>query len=399
MNPNDKTIFNNGRPNPAPNNPMRPTPPPMGGRPGQPAPQPEEDNIPTAAKVAAGAVGGVALGAGAMFAGEAIAANSGNEDFQPLDESQLADAVSQDMDFAHVTDRMSFSQAFAAARAEVGPGGAFVWRGGVYGTYTAEEWNAMSPADRAAFTETAMEQYATRPHETVVQEVHHEVHHIHHHAPVAQNTGQTGNELNEGNIAEQLEELEGGTSPAGESEIHVVGTRTGEINGQEVDITDIEMDGHSGIAVDSDRDGSTDIVGIDMNDNGQLEENEVWYMNGDGSNPGGDVIPNTGGGEPISVVHVVETGGTTDGTTGGTTDGGPVDFEDFEGNPPDIYPDYEEGGSVAENDGGGDDNGGDFEVIGGDDTGGDEPDVYVAENTSSDGMDDFINDANVDMLA
>lgn len=50
-----------------------------------------------------------------------------------------------------VDDSMSFGQAFAAARAEVGPGGCFEWHGGVYGTYTAEEWGHMSAAERAEY--------------------------------------------------------------------------------------------------------------------------------------------------------------------------------------------------------------------------------------------------------
>ena len=57
-----------------------------------------------------------------------------------------------DMDVATgVDDSMSFGQAFAAARHEVGPGGLFVWHGNTYGTYYGNEWNAMSPDDRAQY--------------------------------------------------------------------------------------------------------------------------------------------------------------------------------------------------------------------------------------------------------
>lgn len=57
-----------------------------------------------------------------------------------------------DMDVATgVDDSMSFNQAFAAARHEVGPGGLFVWHGNTYGTYYANEWNAMSPDDKAQY--------------------------------------------------------------------------------------------------------------------------------------------------------------------------------------------------------------------------------------------------------
>jgi hypothetical protein len=47
-----------------------------------------------------------------------------------------------------VNDSMNFSQAFAAARHEVGPGGLFVWHGHTYGTYYANEWNAMTPEEQ-----------------------------------------------------------------------------------------------------------------------------------------------------------------------------------------------------------------------------------------------------------
>ncbi len=50
-----------------------------------------------------------------------------------------------------VSDDMSFSQAFAAAREEVGPGGIFYWHGKPYGTYYENEWNAMSEEDKADY--------------------------------------------------------------------------------------------------------------------------------------------------------------------------------------------------------------------------------------------------------
>ena len=52
---------------------------------------------------------------------------------------------------AHVSDNMTFAQAFAEARRQVGPGGVFEWRGNVYGTYYAEEWQNMSAAERAEY--------------------------------------------------------------------------------------------------------------------------------------------------------------------------------------------------------------------------------------------------------
>lgn len=65
-----------------------------------------------------------------------------------IDAEDSADAVH----FAEgVNDNMSFNQAFAAARAEVGAGGAFEWRGQIYGTYYGDEWEAMSDEQKDAF--------------------------------------------------------------------------------------------------------------------------------------------------------------------------------------------------------------------------------------------------------
>ncbi|MDE6397117.1 MAG: hypothetical protein K2K84_07585, partial [Muribaculaceae bacterium] len=46
---------------------------------------------------------------------------------------------------------MSFSTAFAAARAQVGAGGVFEWHGNLYGTYYLEEWDGMSNGQRSDF--------------------------------------------------------------------------------------------------------------------------------------------------------------------------------------------------------------------------------------------------------
>jgi hypothetical protein len=51
-----------------------------------------------------------------------------------------------------VNDDMSFIEAFAAARTEVGPGGVFEWRGGVYGTYYANEWDGFSDEYKHQFS-------------------------------------------------------------------------------------------------------------------------------------------------------------------------------------------------------------------------------------------------------
>lgn len=98
--------------------------------------------------------------------------NSGEEDTNVGGEHHYNNPTPKtDLPVAHnVNDDMSFSEAFAAARQEVGAGGVFVWHGGVYGTYYANEWNAMTPQQQSDFTHDAM----GVPHTPVKHEPHKE---------------------------------------------------------------------------------------------------------------------------------------------------------------------------------------------------------------------------------
>ena len=104
-----------------------------------------------------GATAGVAsaFGAVAFFPNEGEIEDSGTEQLGEEEIEQLeAPSPSEHltgsmMDVAtNVNDSMSFNQAFAAARQEVGPGGIFEWHGHSYGTYYANEWNSMSAEER-----------------------------------------------------------------------------------------------------------------------------------------------------------------------------------------------------------------------------------------------------------
>jgi hypothetical protein len=57
-----------------------------------------------------------------------------------------------------VNDGMSFTEAFAAARGETGPGGVFFWKDGVYGTYYKDEWNQLSPEYKELFSNYSYQQ-------------------------------------------------------------------------------------------------------------------------------------------------------------------------------------------------------------------------------------------------
>lgn len=106
--------------------------------------------------VTLGGVSGILMGAGLLYAGQAVAATKTETPEETADtataEAQQADSATEaTLPVAQMHNDMSFGEAFAAARAEVGPGGVFIWHGGIYNTYTADEWNAMTPQQKNDF--------------------------------------------------------------------------------------------------------------------------------------------------------------------------------------------------------------------------------------------------------
>ena len=78
--------------------------------------------------------------------------NSGNDVVAFGAEDMGIEIDGESISLAHVdTTDMSFNEAFAAARAEVGSNGVFEWRGGYYGTYHSDEWAEKSDEFKQAF--------------------------------------------------------------------------------------------------------------------------------------------------------------------------------------------------------------------------------------------------------
>lgn len=192
-----------------------------------------------------------------------------------------------------VNDDMSFGEAFAAARAEVGPGGCFEWHGNLYGTYTADEWNDMTAEQRAEWSDhfswnhidhssgnvaqhstTAHADHTAQAHITSTDDedievvsVNHEndANDVAHHETVT-----TG--------SEEVQEvaLVSGT----ESEIEILGVVQDNETG--ANIGAMSVDGQGVIVVDVDGDMGFDYMASDLNGNGQVEQNEVVDIQGQG---------------------------------------------------------------------------------------------------------------------
>lgn len=218
-------------------------------------------------EITIGGVSGILLGGAGSFAATAATLNNTDEvldeNAEENNETQSEENVATEEAthvVAHgnvasgVNDNMSFNEAFAAARSEVGAGGCFVWHGNVYGTYYASEWNAMSPAQRDEFVSQTTGVDTSHSHATYAH------HSTASHTQTAQHVTPEKEETGEDDMAveilgvEQVQHEDGSVSNIGAASI----------NGQAVYF--IDVDG---------QDGEFELMATDLNANGSLEENEI----------------------------------------------------------------------------------------------------------------------------
>lgn len=192
-----------------------------------------------------------------------------------------------------VSDSMSFGQAFRAAHDEVGPGGVFEWHGQLYNTYTEEEWNSLSHAERQEFNThlrvVGHPDYASNVehHQTNHHESH--AHHASDHAEHAQDTAD-----HTGHHAEQAPGHD--ASPAHDQDVAHTETHstTVEVIDHEepvVEVLGVEqvtlddgstasiggaiVDGQQVVVIDVDNDGVGDLMASDVNGNGSIDDSEL----------------------------------------------------------------------------------------------------------------------------
>lgn len=232
---------------------------------------------------AAYAAGGFAAGLASGVAGSSFAANTAHDDEEeeviasaentenittetvvaeeqnyivPEPEDVLL-ATDEGVRIAQVDDKATFAEAFADARAQVGPGGAFEWRGHVYNTYYAEEWNNMSAEERAEYQskidyntiagDNAGSAYVTEEHSKTEQDM------------MASNT----------EMVDDDSEVEG---------VKVLGVEAVVDNeGNQMTVAAIEVEGEQALLVDVDNDGTMDALMVDENYDNQIDPyNEIY---------------------------------------------------------------------------------------------------------------------------
>lgn len=219
-------------------------------------------------QVAVGSAAGLGIGAAAI----ALTSFANPEDGQDSN-ADLKSLIDDDMDIAkNVTEDMSFSEAFAAARAEVGPGGCFMWHGTIYGTYYANEWNSMSAAERAEFE--GHFSWGAGSHTTSTHHTAHSSSSVHTADSVhtttsahAQATAHTSGDYVSANSTG------GHATQVGDGEIRVISMGYDNDLGANVGI--VEQNGMRMMFVDVDNDNEFEYAIADVNGNQQIEDEEV----------------------------------------------------------------------------------------------------------------------------
>jgi hypothetical protein len=178
---------------------------------------------------------------------------------------------------AYVSNSMSFDQAFAAARAEVGPGGVFAWHGGIYGTYYETEWDSMSDEQKFEFAQSV------RP---VVSLEHVQINQTDVDFPeMLVDAREVDLQGSQHHVPNTISNNDNEMYSSDDDDVHIIGQ--GEIRG------------HSAVVVDLTGNYEADAVIIDVDDNGSLTNPDiVVYRGGMASTIGGIAEGNP----PISLI-------------------------------------------------------------------------------------------------
>lgn len=222
-------------------------------------------------KVAAGAGAGIVLGAATTVL------SSSSEPVEAQQEIQHPEWTDGEVPVAtSVNDDMSFTDAFNAAREEVGSGGVFEWHGYIYSTYTDDEWNSMSEAER--------EEYGS--HFNWTPEESDDVT-----ASVASDVDTDDVEVTVDGPADEpyAQEDVADVEPAGGNDPHLVdASDVVDVDDPEVEVLGVIHDDETGaniggmlvgdqqvVLVDVDNDQVFDVMVADVDNNGTITDNEV----------------------------------------------------------------------------------------------------------------------------
>lgn len=245
-------------------------------------------------KVVLGGVTGLVLGgvAATLTSGTPAAEAGPDQPEEPAhdDPAPVQPVADQGVSMATgVNDEMSFSEAFATARHEVGSGGAFMWRGNAYSTYYAEEWDNMTAEQRAEYNEhfSWSSQQGREEHlADNTSQTTEEVDAVVVEQPQQQNGQEQGHEdlaqTDEGGAVEAQTVDNGDVAVDGmpDPEIEIVGVEYNEELG--INVGMMTVNGEEMAFVDIDNDGTFEVAVVDANHDGRISEDEMVDISGQG---------------------------------------------------------------------------------------------------------------------
>lgn len=213
-------------------------------------------------KVTIGGITGILMGAAAThvaddaYASDKTDSSTGND--SSWDDAVSSQIAANGLRVAEVDQNLSFGDAFAAARAEVGAGGVFHWHGRTYNTYTEREWTSMSEAEHNAFAHQVAPELS--PNEVPME-----------HQQEVQNV-----EVQSEDISQQPQVSQVTADSGEEPEVHFLGIDQIQTeNGQTMNIGHMTIASEEVALVDLDNDMVFDVTISDRNHNGQIEDEEV----------------------------------------------------------------------------------------------------------------------------
>ena len=220
-------------------------------------------------KVAVGAGSGIFLGSAATLLsasaplGHAEGENAeeeGSETHPEWTDGEVPVASS-------VSDDMSFSEAFTAARTEVGSGGVFEWHGNIYSTFTEDEWNGMTAEQIDEYgshfswhSDNSSTETASSTHSSTSSHSAHATDEV---------------EVSEVTQASHTEEV---AVVDVDPEVEVLGVVHDEESG--ANIAGLAVDGQEVVLIDVNGDETFDVMGADVNGDQQLTQNEMVDISG-----------------------------------------------------------------------------------------------------------------------
>ena len=254
----------------------------------------QESKLSSRVKKVAGVAGVAAAG---VAAGVVFTSMASGDNPEPTTQAAHTAVPAGNVKVAEVSDDMSFDEAFASARKQVGAGGVFEWRGKLYGTYYKNEWDAMSQADK--------DQYAANVFGTPQAKVHNDNSQEQPQKDMAEDTDaeqntnvqkvsdQTDNQkvvaedtdaeqnTNIQKVSDQTDNqqdmVEVGSGEGGRYNIQQVygATIVTDDDGNPMTMVGAKVNGHNAILCDINQDDKIDAMAIDASDDDQITEDEI----------------------------------------------------------------------------------------------------------------------------